>query len=222
MSTITPLVPWSPLYPTNTDIIEENFDNLNNGKAEDNAVVKLTWNQTIDWVKQFEKELALKHLTTPTNPASWYNKLYFKDDWKLYYLNSAWVETKVWGWWGWWGWTQMYEWNIDWQTFNGMIARFTVRAGQTLSGVKITSASLPVWSNFTLDVRRNWIATTNSIFTSDTGVSITTAQWLTNWVYTTTKTAIDNGVCVADDVLYVFVVDAWSTLPLSDLYFLIY
>jgi hypothetical protein len=29
-------------------------------------------------------------------------------------------------------------------------------------------------------------------------------------------------VCVADDVLYVFVTDAWSTLPLSDLYFLIY
>lgn len=120
------------------------------------------------------------------------------------------------------GWTQMYEWNIDWQTFNGMIARFTVKAGQTLSGVKITGSSLPVWSNFTLDVRRNWIATTNSIFTSDVWVSITTAQWLTNWVYTSTKVSIDNGVCVENDVLYVFVVDAWSTLPLQDLYFLIY
>jgi len=180
----------------------------------------LNWSWDVVLGISNEWDILQKQLSTPSTPASWYNKLYFKSDWKLYKLDSAWVETEIGAGGG--GWTQMYEGNIDWQTFNWMIARFTVKAWQTIAWVKITGSSLPTWSNFKLDVRKNWTATTNSIFTSDLPVEITTWQSATNWVYITTKTTIDNWVCVADDVLYVFVTDAWSTLPLQDLYFLIY
>jgi len=189
------------------------------------ANLTMTWTATIRWATvtwalQVWTWIDTAQITTPSNPASWRNKIYTKADNKVYLLTSAWVETEIGAWSGWW--TQMYEWNIDWQTFTWMIARFTVKVGQTIAWVKITGSSLPTWSDFTLDVRKNWTATTNSIFTSDTGISITTGQSATNWVYTTTKTTIDNGTCVENDVLYVYITSAWSTLPLSDLYFLIY
>jgi len=117
---------------------------------------------------------------------------------------------------------QMYEGNIDGQTYKGMIAKYVAKQGQTLAGVKIVGSTLPTGSNFTLDVRKNGVASTNSIFISDTPIAITTSQSATNGQYITTKTDIDNGTLVENDVLYVFVVDEGSTLALKDLYFLIY
>ena len=195
MSTINPLVPWSPLYPTNTDIIEENFDNLNNGKAEDNEVVKLAWNQTIDWVKQFEKELALKHLTTPTNPASWYNKLYFKADWKLYYLNSAWVETEVWSWWWGWGWWNKTRrllfpvgWVPNWPLVNCW-PTFTVDQSHTISKCNIWYDT--AWNGtVTVDVNKNWTTLFSTTKPTITGTNQTS---LNTWTLTTTS-------CVSWDI----------------------
>lgn len=45
--------------------------------------------------KTFDDELRLKQIATPTDPATGYNKLYFKSDGKLYYLDENSVETEV-------------------------------------------------------------------------------------------------------------------------------
>lgn len=45
--------------------------------------------------KTFDDEFRSKQVTTPSNPASNYNKLYFKSDNKLYKLTSAGVETEI-------------------------------------------------------------------------------------------------------------------------------
>lgn len=88
--------------------------------------------------------------------------------------------------------------------------------------MKISLASLPTGADFKIDVRKNGTATTDSIFTSDAGISILTTTTATNGIYTVTNTAIDNGTLVADDVLYVIVTQVGSTLPGNDLYFVIY
>ncbi len=115
-----------------------------------------------------------------------------------------------------------YETNVDGQVYLGIIARFTVTTTQTIAWVKASLWSLPTWADFKIDVRKNWTASTNSIFTSDTPISITTGQSATNWIYTTTSTTIDNGSLVANDVLYVVVTQIWSTLPWSDLTLIAY
>lgn len=74
------------------------------------------WAQTIEWLKtllewiKLEKEAIIKEIATPTNPTSWYYKLYFKSDWKFYKLDSAWVESEVW-WWAWLTWGASISWS---------------------------------------------------------------------------------------------------------------
>ena len=132
----------------------------------------------------------------------------------------------LWGWdivisWGGW-WAQMYEWNIDWQTFVWMIARFTVKTTQTIDWVKISWSSLPTWSNFTLDIRKNGTATANSIFFNWLWLSIITTQTAENGIYTTTSTDLVDNYLIENDILYIIITSNGSTLPLKDLYFLIY
>jgi hypothetical protein len=81
--------------------------------------------------------------------------------------------------------------------------------------------SLPTGSSVLIDVRKNWTATTNSIFTSDTALDLATWTAATNWVYTVNKTTIDNGSIVDNDVLYIFCSQIGSTLAGSDLSVLI-
>ena len=118
-----------------------------------------------------------------------------------------------------WGvWTPVYETNIDWQLFTWTISQFVVTASHTLAWVYASLQSLPTWSNVTIQVYKNWLASTNSIFTSDTPLSIATSTWATNWVYSVLDTAIDNGSLVAWDVVYIVVTATGSTLPWSSLY----
>ena len=173
---------------------------------------------TNDWVKTLEKELGLKQVSTPsTNPASWYNKIYFKNDNKLYKLTSAWVETEV----GATAWAT-FETSIDWNIYTWTIAYFVATTTQTIAWVYASLLSLPTWSNVTIQVYKNWLSSTNSIFTSDTPLSITTTTWATNWVYSVLDTAIDNWSIVAWDIIYVVITAIWSTLPWSSLYCKIY
>ena len=51
--------------------------------------------QTITALKTIDTELLLKQISTPSNPASGYNKIYPKTDDKLYYLNSAGLEQEI-------------------------------------------------------------------------------------------------------------------------------
>lgn len=89
----------------NGDDIEFTLDNLGvvkiiGGKTD------ITWPRGIQGIQWFKWEtwdvttsvwaIVAQQIATPTNPTSWYNKLYFKADWKAYTLNSAWVEVQVW------------------------------------------------------------------------------------------------------------------------------
>lgn len=116
----------------------------------------------------------------------------------------------------------IFEVQIAWEQVVWKIARFTVKASQTIAWVKISLWTLPTWADFKVDVRRNWTATTNSIFTSDATIDITTWQSATNWVYTTTKTTIDNWTCAENDILYVYITQIGSTLSWTDLDVVIY
>lgn len=51
--------------------------------------------QTFTGAKTFDTALTSKQIDTPSNPASGYNKIYFKSDNKAYTLTSAGVETAV-------------------------------------------------------------------------------------------------------------------------------
>jgi hypothetical protein len=57
--------------------------------------VTLSADETITGAKTFDKALGMKHIATPSNPASGYKKVYFKSDGKLYKLDSSGVETEV-------------------------------------------------------------------------------------------------------------------------------
>ncbi len=50
---------------------------------------------TLSGVQTLEKEAIIKHNSTPSNPSSGYVKLYFKNDNKLYSLNSSGSETQI-------------------------------------------------------------------------------------------------------------------------------
>lgn len=122
---------------------------------------------------------------------------------------------------GWW-WSQMYEVYIAWELTTGRIFKQVVKTTQTLAWVKITTDTLPTGANLQVQVYKNWIATANSIFTSDTPIEITTAQWTTNGVYTTTKTTIDNWSFTENDVLYIYITQVGSTLSWTNLSVLVY
>jgi len=100
---------------------------------------------------------------------------------------------------------------------SGLITYQVACATGTLAGVKITVTDLPTGSSVKVDLRKNGTATTNSIFTSDTEAEITTSTGATNGVYTVTKTAIDNGSFVADDVCWWAITLIGSTLPGTNL-----
>jgi len=127
-------------------------------------------------------------------------------------------------WWaiGGWGSNPIFRTWIQGQIYTWIIDRFLAKWIQTIAWVKISLSSLPTWANVSVDIRKNWTAVANSIFTSDTAISITTAQGATNWIYITTWTSIDNWSLVENDVIYVVVTLVWSTLPGSDLEVVIY
>lgn len=173
-----------------------------------------TWTQTASTISDF---------STATGVAI-HDKLIAGTNITLSY-NSTTKETTVsssWGGGGWGWWTPTYRATIDWSTFKGTIARFVSPWTQTIAGVKITLWTRPTGSSFSVDVRKNGTASTDSIFTSDTPVSITTSQSATNGIYISTSTTIDNGSVVADDVLYVVVTDEGSTTAGLDFTCVIY
>jgi len=92
---------------------------------------------------------------------------------------------------------------------------FNPRVGTILS-VTLISSTLPVSENLMVDVRKNGIATTNSIFASDTPMILATNSTLVNGVYKV------NGILdaahvnlVANDILRVYVTQAGSAVDVS-------
>lgn len=104
---------------------------------------------------------------------------------------------------------------VSWQLSSNTIDYQVAHAAWSITWVKATLLSLPTWASITIQICKNGTASTNSIFTSDTPLTIATNQGATNWVYTVTDTAIDNWSFAADDVMYVIVSVSWTTLPWS-------
>ena len=147
---------------------------------------------------------------------------------RLLWRNTVWTwiveEITLWTWltFSWttlnasWGW-RLFDMvakagtQVTW-TIATMIASWT----WTIAWVKISLWTLPTWANFIVDVRKNWTATTNSIFTSDAWITIATNTSATNGMYTVTSTTIDNWSFVENDVLYVIVSQIGSTLTWTD------
>ena len=96
--------------------------------------------------------------------------------------------------------------------------------------VRVGVSGLPVGADITIDVRKNGIATTDSIFTSDAEIEIGTGQTATNGIYqtgcdisgatvgtpgTTIDSARDN--LAENDVLHFVVTQVGSTFAGADL-----
>lgn len=78
---IQPLDPNKPLYPYNSDIIDENFSDLDgrvDTKANDSGVVHNTGNETVAWVKTFSS-FAITPSSNPTTDYQVANKKYVDD-----------------------------------------------------------------------------------------------------------------------------------------------
>lgn len=106
--------------------------------------------------------------------------------------------------WGWWSSSLINIATVDWQLYTWRIWRYVVSDWLTISNVKASLETLPTTTSVKIDIRLNGTDTTDSIFTSDTPLEITTSESATNWVYTVDKTAIDNWTVVEDDVLYIY------------------
>lgn len=121
-----------------------------------------------------------------------------------------------------WSWRLFDRVEHKWTLVTGTIAYQVASTSGSIAWVKASVLSLPAGANITIQVYKNGTASTNSIFTSDTPLSITTTESATNWVYTVTDTAIDNWTIAANDVIYVVVTQIWSTTPWSDLSVVLY
>lgn len=90
--------------------------------------------------------------------------------------------------------------------------------GKDITEARVTLLGLPAGQDFKVQITRNGTATTNSIFTSDATLDVTTGQSATNGVYQvgctssattvgTTTTRIDTAqdTIAADDVIYVII-----------------
>ena len=143
-------------------------------------------------------------------------RLWVGTNWQ--FVGSDWTDI-VWATPAGWSWTSnlINIAEIDWQIYTGNIQKYIVSDAGTISKVKASLWVLPTTTSFKVDIRLNWVASTDSIFTSDTPLEITTSQSTTNWVYTVDKTTIDNGAVVADDVVYVIITQIGSWISGSDL-----
>jgi len=201
------------------------------------ALNRTSWALTLDWITLTTPNIGTPSAWTLTNctmPRTIISSWLTQNTAKLLWRSTAWTgaveELSLWTWLSF-TWTTLnvsggsnpiFTTWIQGQIYTWVIDRFLAKWTQTIAWVKISLASLPTWANVSVDIRKNWIASANSIFTSDTPISITTAQWATNWIYITTWTTIDNWSLVENDVLYIVVTLVWSTLPWSDLEVVIY
>jgi hypothetical protein len=101
--------------------------------------------------------------------------------------------------------------------------------GLDIKEVRLACLGLPTGANVTVDVTKNGTATTDSVFTSDVPIAMSTAESATNGLYQsatgtvsrvgTPGTTLDaaRDTIATDDVLYVIVRQVGSTLTGSDM-----
>lgn len=81
---------WNDLIDSLLNILTQST-----GAVDTTKIADVATNQTLTGTKTFDKEFVAKQLATPSSPSSGYNKLYFKNDDKLYKLTSGGTETEV-------------------------------------------------------------------------------------------------------------------------------
>lgn len=106
---------------------------------------------------------------------------------------------------------------IEGEVYTGTLLHIPCPREGRVVGVKATLAGRPSGANFQVNVCKNGTLTTNSIFTSDTPISITTGASATNGIYQASGT-LDSAQSVIDsnDILYVVISQVGSTFPGSD------
>jgi len=103
--------------------------------------------------------------------------------------------------------------------YETMLTRYIVPADSIIDLVTISLDGLPGGQNFLVDVRKNGILPTDSIFVNDTPMAITPTQTAVNDTYVTvSSTNLDTSrtSLVANDVLYMIITQVGSTYQGSD------
>lgn len=114
---------------------------------------------------------------------------------------------------------------IEGELYTTTLMYHRVNAAATITEARATVGSIPVGANLLVDVRKldstgSTNVSTQSIFTSDTPITIATGSSLTYGVYSATgtlDTGNDRDDCAAGDVLLVVITQVGSTYPASDL-----
>lgn len=88
----------------------------------------------------------------------------------------------------------------------GLCYEYIVDSAITIAEVDIQVSTAPTGDTLDVDIRNNGTASTNSIFTSDTPVSISASGTTGN------STAIDNGSVTAGNPIYIYVTQVGSTI----------
>jgi len=226
MSSISPLQPTSPLYPNNTDIIDDNFENLNNWKQE-LALTSLVWvnlntiitnwkycasatctNIPESWVKTrlivnvdpTNSNLAMQEALTTTTLIS-----YVRTTANGGSTWTAW--TMIW----WSGWSSAIKriltvWWTIWATGTNVWPNLVIDWTYTISQVNMWYWTAWNWT-LTVDINKNGttlFATTKPSITSTNKYSINT------WTLTTTSLASWDSITID--------IDAVPWTPWVDLY----
>ena len=136
-----------------------------NLKANDNEVVKLTWSQTVAWVKTFSNSPIVPEPTTDSQAAT-----------------KKYVDDNVWGW----GWsvTTLDTLEITWTQYVWVVSSYRASQSWTMAQFSAYLETAPTWSSFIVVLKINW--TTQATCTivassnSNTTTSFTSAT-LTEW-----------------------------------------
>jgi len=93
---------------------------------------------------------------------------------------------------------------------------YRVPATATLISATATLLNRPTGDNVTIDVRKNGVESTNSVFTGDTPITITPSTSATNGVYIASG-SIEHSSLTTNDIIYVMVTNVGSTFKGTDL-----
>ena len=106
--------------------------------------------------------------------------------------------------------------SIEGEIYKTVFMYYRVPANATLISATATLLNRPTGDNVTVDVRKNGVESTNSVFTGDTPITITPSTSATNGVYIASG-SIEHSSLTTNDIIYVMVTNVGSTFKGTDL-----